>query len=226
MATYTLYPDASFGATTVDGFVGRAIAGTETLATIRSGAGTDSLYDANPDLVYIGASTTINQFNEIDRGILTFDTSSIVDSDTITSVVLSLYGNAKSNGLGSPDLHIAGATPTVDNNVEPADYNLCQTTSFGSISYASFTNAVYNDITLNASGIANVSKTGISRFSVQLSWDINNSFTGSWSSGLSSFFKWVSADGGGAVTGPKLTVTTTAGATGNMAGNMMLLGVG
>jgi len=65
----------------------------------------------------------------------------------------------------------------------------------------------YPDFALNAAGIANINKTGVSRFSTQLEWQINNSFTGTWASELGTYYAFYMADQTN--TEPKLVVTYT-----------------
>ncbi len=219
--TLTAYPAASSGGASVDGRVYRTGVD-QTLADIRSGAGTTvSVTETGPQFARLVASTTSNQFSENIRAIWTVDTSSIGDADVISSATFSLYGIAKSNGLGSPDLHIAGATPASDNNLVTGDYGQVQTTSYGSVTYAGYSTTGYNDITLNATGIAAVSKTGVTKFSGQTSWDLNNSFTGSWSSSAASYFQCRFADQTGTTNDPKLVVIYSTPATAGGMGPLM-----
>lgn len=204
--TLTAYPAAG-DSSPIDGLVGRSGVN-ETFSTIRSGAGTlKSTGSSNNNFAYLAGSATTNQFASLLRSIFCFDTSSITSTPTITQAIFSLFGQSKDNGLGSPDLHVAGATPASTSTLANSDYGQCQTTSFGSVAYASFSTSAYNDITLNASGISNISKTGISKFSAQTSWDINNSFTGTWGSGAEGFLGGNYADQAGTTQDPKLVVT-------------------
>lgn len=67
----------------------------------------------------------------------------------------------------------------------------------------------YNNFTLDANGIANVSLTGISKFWTRLNWDTDNSFGGTWSSNKSSYYNSYLADQTGTSNDPKLTITYT-----------------
>jgi hypothetical protein len=186
-----------------DGIVSRQSVD-ESFSSIRGGAGifVDMLSaSSNPQLT---SSGTTNQYGRMDRCIFCFDTSSLTSGATISATVLSLFGVVASNGLGSPDLHIAGATPSSTSQYVSSDYGQCQTTSFGSVAFGSFLTS-YNNITLNASGVSNISKTGVSKYSAQLSWDILNSFTGTWASSAQSRFLVNMADNGS--NQPKLVVT-------------------
>ena len=206
--TLTVYPDADPESTSVDGHVYRSGVD-ETLSTIRSSAGT-GVSDTNTGCFsYITSSGSTNQFAKLYRVSDFYDTSTLGDSANITNVVKSGYGSAKKNDLGSPDLHFASGNAASNTALASSDYAQANfgTTSFGSIAYADFSLAAYNDVTLNASGRANISKTGISKFSAQLNWDINNNFTGSWASDKTSYLIFFAADNGS--NKPKLVVTYT-----------------
>jgi hypothetical protein len=208
VATITVYPDPSTGATTVDGIVDRESVD-ESFSTIRAGAGT--LVDAGqtvPNLPYIQSTTTSNQYQRLRRGIYTFDTSAIGAGAAVTGATLSIYGTSQFNGLGNPDLHVAAATPAANNTLDASDYSNVGNTSFGSVTYAGYNTGGYNDITLNSSGMANINTTGISRFCTRLSWDMLNDTTGLvWGSNKQSYFVNRMADFTGTTADPKLTVT-------------------
>ncbi|MFA5261427.1 MAG: hypothetical protein WC450_09385, partial [Candidatus Omnitrophota bacterium] len=209
--TLTRYPDASSGATTVDGMAGR-ISVNETWSTIRAGAGNTSAVTGNFYLTQIISSGTSNQWAYINRAIMTFDTSSLGASVTITAAVLSIYGSSKVDNLGiTPNVDIYTSTPVANNNVENADYgNIGSTSQTGSpIAYNDFSTSAYNAFTFNATGRGNISKTGISKFGVRnASYDVSG--TGpAWQSTKTSRIIGVDADGGGTTTGPKLVITYT-----------------
>ena len=211
--TLTVYPDPHTETTTVDGRVYRSSVN-EAFATIIAGAGT-GVGDAGADNIVCNlvASATSNQFAQLIRGIFLFDTSAL-GACNISAVTLSLNGGAaelgavKTNGLGSPDLHIAGSTTASNTALSNSDYANVGGTSFGSVTYANI-QAVdsYTDWSLNASGITNISKAGVSKFSLRHSWDINGSFTGAWGSGAASHFGFRLAETAGTTKDPKLVVT-------------------
>lgn len=206
MATLTVYPVAGANSP-VDGQVYRG-GQLETFANLRSGAGTNKDENATVENVAIlFASNVSGKYDSLYRAIYCFDTSAIPDDAVIDSAVLSLYGNSKSSDLGSTALHIAGATPASTSALAAADYGQTGSTSFASIPYASFSTSGYNDFTLNAAGIANINKSGISKFSARLGWDIDNNYTGTWSSfGSTSFWAYF-ADNTGTSKDPKLVIT-------------------
>jgi len=209
MTVLVVYPDAGTGGTTVDGFVQRG-AVNETFSTIIGGAGRAA--DDTGATFWLGlwASATTNQFATNNRGIMTFDTSSLGTGADVSTVVLSIKTSAKSEGLGSHDFHICSSAPANSNELVITDYSQLGTTSFANIAYTSVSTVDYNNYTLDANGISNVSKTGISEFGMKNSWDMNSSFTGTWGSSKNSFYLNKSADSTGTTDDPKLTITYTA----------------
>lgn len=221
-ATLTAYPDASTGATTVDGTATRNV--DETFPTIHSGAGVSIAATGSSGAVAaLTASAITNQFNLLVRGLFSFNTS--ISGAPLSAATLSLFASSSKNtGLGSPDLHAAGATLSNNNSLTASDFQAVSFTSFGSIASASWTTSVYNDITFNGTGIAAINASGISQVSVQLSWDLLNSFTGVWSSGLSSIFNTNFADQSGNANDPKLVITYTGPNTINQGSHPRLIG--
>jgi len=209
-----IYPSAG-SAYPVDGFVQRAGVD-QTFSNIRTGAGTAAnTTDASNAIPLLNASTTASQFSELDRGIFCFDTSPLTSIASISAAVYSQYGySTLGNGIGSPAIHVAGATPAAYSQLTASDYGQCQTTSFANIAYASYSVSGYNDFTFNASGLAAINKIGYTGLSTQLSWDINNNFDGSWSSGALSYFRTTFADTGS--NQPKLVVTYTLSSAGGI----------
>lgn len=204
-STLTVYPDSP-AVTTCAGYV-LVNWQNSTLSTIRSAAWNGSSVSNSFENIDLIASSTSNQYGTLTRHIATFDTSALWSWATINNSTLSLYWSTKWNWLWDADIHIAWATPASNNALVNSDYWQCQTTSFSSISYASYSTSSYNDFSLNSSWLANISKTWISKFSVQTNWDINNSFTWIWASlwRTNLWFRWSWATW--TANDPKLLVT-------------------
>ena len=186
----------------------------EVFGTIRGGAGTASpVSDTYLVIGMLEASGTTDQFQGLYRSIICFDTSAIGDTDTISSAVLSFQGFnefALSTGLGAFSLDVVAATPAATNDLADSDYAQLGSTSFATKASGAITEeGAYNDWSLDANGIANISKTGVSKFGTRTLWDLNNSFTGTWASGASSYWNARSADQGS--TPPKLVVEHVSG---------------
>lgn len=171
MVVLDFYPDPNSGGTTVDGEAGRASVD-ETLATIIAGAGTFSNMNGAGIDIELDASATTNQYALLFRGILTFDTSALGSGATISGATLNLYVNTAKDDFGSQSFNIVGATPANNNNVVNADYSQLGTTKFSSdIAFSGISTAQYLVITLNAAGLAAISKTGITALGLRLTCD-------------------------------------------------------
>jgi hypothetical protein len=212
MAVATFYPSAS----AVDGRTQRAVS-SENFPTIHAGVGTAGYdpgdggsYAVSAFLAVDFAST--DSFSTLGVGWVSFDTSSLGAGATIISAVLSLYGNTKfDTGLGPSPLHVAGGALADPTQINASDHQNRGSTSFGSVDYASFNTSGYNDISLNASGLAHINKTGVTSFSLQLGWDIDGSFSGTWVVARQLFYRVEDEGAGGQTTGPKLEITYTPG---------------
>jgi len=190
-----------------DGHVGRHGVN-ESFSTLRAGAGTTNYESNSTEEIGLTSTATSDQYQKMTRLIFNFDTSIIGSANTLTAATLSLYAPSKGNALGSPDFHISGVSPATTDDIVNADYGTFATTSFASIAYASYTTSQYNVFTLNASGEANISKTSVSSFGGQLSWDILDDETGlTWSSSDASTLRSYMADNGS--NEPRLTLTVT-----------------
>lgn len=144
-------------------------------STIRGAAGN---YTTNNTIPGIVADTTgrTNLYTVIERVIAAFDTSTIPTSAVITAVRLITGGNDKTNTLGAQALHVVSAAPASTSVLANSDYSTLGTTSFGNISYASFSTAgtASNTFTLDANGIANINTTGYSKFGLRVANDLTN----------------------------------------------------
>jgi hypothetical protein len=205
----TYYPGSSSTDNPVDGVVYRAGV-SELFSNVRAGNGTGVGETWNPLMIGLySVNGSSGYFKELDRGEVCFNSASI-GTDNVTSSVLSLYISGANNGLGNPTMHICQANPAATDSLSAGDYQAMKnyTTSFGYFSWLS--PDTYNDITLNASGVSNISKSGISKFGLRLSWDMNNSFTGTWANNTYSGFQFYTSNQSGTTSDPKLTVTHSA----------------
>lgn len=205
MTTTIVYPDAGTGGTTVDGHVRRSSVD-QTFSAIRTGAGVaHSDTSANENCAQLTATATTNQYSVLRRSIFTADTNAVPATDTVSAFTFSVYGSAKQNGLGDPDLDVVTATPAANNDLAYADYSYTNfgETALGSVSYASFSTAGYNDISCATTA---VTPEGITRIGLRLSWDTDNSAP-TWATGTPvSSFQIYFADQAGTTNDPKFTV--------------------
>jgi len=121
-------------------------------------------------------SGTANVY-DLCRYIITFDTSDIPDNAVITSAFIRIAGTGKGDAH-TETLNVVGATPADASSIVIGDYDQLGTTVFGSITLADFNASGNNDISLNASGLANISKTGYSSFGLTISADTEDSPAG------------------------------------------------
>ena len=217
----TYFPQPDPETTTVDGVLQRNIANPGAAwATLRAGAGTNafpSIVTAEPFLQQ--AATTTDQYTILARGIFLFDTSDIPDTDTKDSATLSLFGTALDNGLTSAMvLNLVSSNPfsNTDLTITPNDdYATARfgTTKFvtGGKTHASWSTTAYNDFTLNADGLTNISLTGISKFGSRSDHDIDNVAPGGpFTANQQDHAQCRFADQTGTAEDPKLVVTHTA----------------
>lgn len=133
----------------------------------RDGAGND-----NSEITTLGLRTfKIGTEFQNARIFTLFDTSAIPDGDTISSATWSLA--ADGGGVSNPDTmtySMQACTPSSDSNLSNSDYTAMTINSptefITRVAYSSWTDTAgtYNNHTVNASGIASISKTGITKF--------------------------------------------------------------
>lgn len=219
--TSTFYPDPNVESTSVDGLV-RGTTVNQTWAAKIAETGSDAFDALTGDAsILMTSGGTTNQWNELRRGIFIFDTSAIADTDTIDSGTFSLAsaliaGATKADNLSiTPDTALVSSAPASNTALVAGDFDSLGTTEFATrISYANWSasDAVYNDFTLNASGLSNISKTGVSKFGVRNgNYDLD-AVAPTWSGSVSSFMRHYYADQTGTANDPKLVVVHSAAA--------------
>jgi len=211
---FTFYPDANPETTSVDGDV-RRVTTAESWATLKSGAGTSPLGDSNVNMYcYMSSYSTTDTWRWLMRSIMLFDTSPFSDNVVISGAVLSVYCQAKFDQLGlhatyAPNIY--SSNPASNTALVAADYGTLGATAFAAaIGYDSISTGAYIDFSLNASGIAAISKTGVSKFGLRDSYYDAGSNTPGWpgASMEDTGVKWYTADQGAGYK-PKLVVTYT-----------------
>lgn len=169
----------------------------------------------------------------ISRSVFNFDTSALTAGTTITGAVFSLYSTGSGSTLevtNPANISVVVATPASTATLASSDY---ASSHFGttklstdySIATFNVSPGQYHDITLNASGIAAINKTGITTLGVRPS----NDFSDATAPTNRSFSNCDMADNGS--NPPKLTVTYTTLSTLSpqvavftLTGNNMILG--
>ena len=199
--TSTFYPDASPETTSVDGYVTQRGG---TYATVQADTVGDTANDSGTGAEVNNLKTGATYY--VYRAFFLFDTSSIPDSDTISSAVFSAYGFSVGNA-DSDSMSVVASTPASNTALVLADFDQVGTTKFATdIPLGSWNTAGYNDFTLNGSGVAAVTKTGISKFALRMAKDISATQP----TGLN-YAEMYMAEQSGTTNDPKLVVVHAAG---------------
>jgi len=124
------------------------------------------------DTLFSTANGYYNNYYFIGRGILNFDTSTLTSAATISSAVLSLYVFDCEPSETGVSVAIYDFNPASTADISASDWSNFGSGVFSnSINLASLGTSAYNDFTLNASGINNISKAGVSSFGTKNSND-------------------------------------------------------
>jgi len=211
--TTTFYPDAGTGSTTVDGRAYYYDVAGGTWATARGAAGTGATTaSATIKIFGIFADTNSNEFDELQRFIATLNTAAI-NTDEISAATFSIKTatSAVTDDFGSSAVGLVSSNPASNNDLVAGDYDSLGTTRFATdITLASMSDSTYFDFTLNATGIAAINKTGITKLGCRMKRDIDNTAP-TWGSDEESSVKCYQADEAGTASDPKLVVTHAPG---------------
>ncbi len=224
----TFYPDPNVEVTSVDGYV-QQYGGSNDWATLVAAAGNGAGdADAAPSTIYYDTNATTNKFVGLIRGILLYDTSALTASATISAATNSIQGSSKADGMATtPNSDVYGSTPASNTALVGADFAQTQNTSFtgAPVTYANWSTTAYNDYVFNATGIAAISKTAVTKTSWKnASYDVANTQP-AWAASTSSYLAPILADTAGTATDPKLVVTFTLPGGASPLSNMLLMGV-
>jgi hypothetical protein len=217
--TLIVYTEPGNPATTNgDWSVLRTSAG-ESWSSMRGGTGTSTDNSATDHWVDTEWNVS-NLYTQHRCGVWTFNTASLGAFADITAVTFSVWPSTPYGAASVPTLplHVIAASPASYTQGTASDYQTRGTVSFGSITAGAYdtlwnggTVTGYAEVTLNASGRANVAKSGISAFGTTHDWDLTGtdpaSVFGSGPAGLN--VQAETADSPGSANDPKLVVTYT-----------------
>lgn len=203
----TFYPDPNAETTTVDGdtFVDE-ITNSGVWNTVRDKTSADYAVPSDTQFnvfrtEYLGSRYAIG------RTIYLFDTSSIGDSDTISSATFSIYLNASGGDTTQAcSMNIVTSNPASNTDVVTADYQ--RTTKMGDTRLCdtdlanTTSKGAYKDFTLNSTGLGVISKTSVTKLGQRTSRDLDSS-----APTARTYWPSPSADTSGTTTDPKLVVT-------------------
>jgi hypothetical protein len=205
LTTSTFYPDPDPETTTTSAacFEDRGTVWT----THRSGTACRVVYANTSIYSSIGNGNGATAFSTI-RAFMLFNTASIPDDDIISSATYSGYCISAGVQDGSNIIgYIVSSTPASNTNIITDDYDQIGTIEFGR--HQNYTALQYEDYPLNSSGIAAITKTGISKFASRGYGDFNNIAPTDASEMEVEFYN---ADGVGTSTDPKLVVVHSSAA--------------
>jgi len=103
------------------------------------------------------------------RVVMPIDTSGLPDDAVISSAVLSMrgYGDYSATDFDITAVSYTGSDPSVAGDIDNFG-----TTSYGTLNTSTWTNSGYNNLSLNATGIAAINKTGTTFIGLRSSRDI------------------------------------------------------
>lgn len=198
----TFYPDPHTETTSVDGELYKD--NSTTWSTVRNATesnwGGDS-GSGNNVRDHIGNGNGPDHYG-IRRAFLLFDTSALPDGASITSASLNVFISGYSAAGSEKRMYVVSSNPASNTSISYDDYDLIGSTSFGE-SDGSYSINTYEPITLNSSGLAAITKTGVSKFALRTYNDFNN--VPSTNSNELDIDFW-SAERGGTGEDPKLVV--------------------
>ena len=230
MTVSTFYPNADPETTSMDGYAAAIADGT--FAAVRADAGGFAADASDFWVTGLEATASSGIYDQMTRAFKLFDTSTLPDSDTIDAATLEFVAitGKKFDQFTEPlSLSLITTTPGSNTGLAASDYpNVGTTKQATDITVASIIadSATYNAFTLNATGLGNISKTGVSKFGFRGSFD-NDNAAPTW--GASLFGEVTGASAEEVLAGdkrPKLVVTHTAGADpeGSLLGGKLLRG--
>ena len=175
----TVYPDGDPETNSVDGMVAEGT-DNQTWATKHDAATGDEADPTAAELAcQISAGTNVNTWLRIRRIFLLFLTSALGAGADITAATLSVVGVGKEDNLGgSGAVRLVTSSPASNTNLVTADYDqlgtTAQTDTDPTIAGITADSATFTDFTLNATGIASISKTGVTKFGLRITKDATN----------------------------------------------------
>jgi YD repeat-containing protein len=216
--TSIFFPDAFPEHTSIDGYVDRVNMGGpggETWSQIVFGSGNLSDSTSTGVDIFIAALNGTPKFTQLARAVFLFDTSPLVDGDTVASATVSLYGLGESGTTGfmsDATIGLFPVNPASTTSLVGADY-----ATFGSSTYSgttfstsTWTNNSYMNFSLNSIGLAAVNKTGDTKIGARNANYDATGITPSWPGpGAASIgFALQTAEFAGTAEDPMLTVET------------------
>ena len=165
-----------YSTTTVDGDLTNLALG-DTWANLYAGPATT--YDDTAALIdlILDSDSVSNEWDFLSRAFILFDTSSLTSASTVTDGLVEFVIVQRTDDF-SERMVVVSSTPNSDTALELSDWTDVGSASLGNrppISTYTVDSSTYNTITLNATGEAAISLTGITKFGLRLNSDNDNS---------------------------------------------------
>ena len=205
--TLTKYPYPADGTNnTVDG---RVFGSNATWSTIRGASAGSTAEPSITSGVVVQAETTGGLYN-LSRCFFLFDTSALnIENLVIDNATFYVYPTGAGSNLEATnpaDLTLVGSTPASNTTLGAGDFDQLGTVKLSDTVFdlGTFIAAgAYCGLGLNATGLAAIVTTGITKLGIRANNDYDNVHAPT----ARSYGSGVYADGGGTTTGPKLVVT-------------------
>lgn len=220
-STLTQYPSSTSAGNPIDGSPG-AVGGGYSWSQIRSAAGNDASQtgaSVTPIFLhYLGSDYSNSIFYWAFRGIFCYNTSALGSGSTISSATVGFCPDSAPvdnmvYGVQSDlDTWLVTSTPASTSSLASGDYAQISTTkcTASSITFTTWAANSYSSFTLNATGLSNISKTGISKFGTKSDGDISNLTPIYTNDNSDTFVSVYSSANTGTTKDPKIVVTYTA----------------
>jgi len=205
----TFQPDADPEVNSLDFWTQRSITN-QTWTQLSTGNGNGASASQTRGYIRMRSMTSSNKYDLLNRCNQFFDTSSLTGIADSGTMKVRMSSKTDPSSHFTSDLGLFGSTSTSVTAPVIGDFQLAQTTQFAtSIAYGSVSTSVYNVFTLNASGLAAVDTSGLSKYVTALStYDLGGS-TPTWASNINHNFRQWQAEQGTSYA-PELEVTTVA----------------
>lgn len=210
--TTTVYPAAG-AVSPVDGNIQYSVADNATFTDLRDQATASTANNTSTIITAdIKTFTDTDEWLRFTRGVAGFDASGIDDSEAADSATLSFVVFAKVDDFTS-SLTIDRVVPADTSSLATGDYDRTgwsQVRQATDVTIASINadDSTYNDFTINATGLGNISVTGLTWYGMRISEDFDGTEP-TWTSNDVSEVQIRSADNTGTTKDPKLVIESS-----------------
>jgi len=177
----TFFPDLNPESTSVDGRLQYVNLSGEDWSLISAQTASSSAQPTADDgQVQIRADTSTDKWDVLERPVFLFDTSALPDNDVISAATFSVVGSTafpKSDDFTS-SIALVSSAPAANTDLVVGDFGSFGTTDLATrVTIADYANddSTFNDFTLIEEGITAISKTGVTKYGLRISNDVDNS---------------------------------------------------